>query len=163
MPLSGWAPHHCSPRERNNPSYPTRGPTMKLPQTGGCQCGKIRYTITEEPSLVYTCHCTVCQQLTGSAFSLGVIVGETGFRMSGIEPRPLQRIADSGRTNTRWVCPECATWVASPPRDGLIRVRGGTLDDRSWLRPTRHIWTRSKQPWVAFAEGDEIFRAQAPG
>jgi hypothetical protein len=25
------------------------------------------------------------------------------------------------------------------PRDGLIRVRGGTLDDTSWLRPTRHI------------------------
>jgi hypothetical protein len=22
---------------------------MKLPQTGGCQCGKIRYEITEEP------------------------------------------------------------------------------------------------------------------
>ena len=22
---------------------------MKLPQTGGCQCGKVRYEITEEP------------------------------------------------------------------------------------------------------------------
>jgi hypothetical protein len=31
---------------------------MKLPQTGGCLCGKIRYEITEEPHLVYTCHCT---------------------------------------------------------------------------------------------------------
>ena len=30
---------------------------MKLPQTGGCQCGKIRYEITEAPQLVYTCHC----------------------------------------------------------------------------------------------------------
>ena len=36
---------------------------MKLPQTGGCQCGKIRYAITEEPALVYTCHCTDCQRL----------------------------------------------------------------------------------------------------
>ena len=26
---------------------------MKLPQTGGCQCGKIRYEITEEPQSVY--------------------------------------------------------------------------------------------------------------
>ena len=33
---------------------------MKLPQTGGCQCGKIRYEITEEPQLVYTCHCLDC-------------------------------------------------------------------------------------------------------
>jgi hypothetical protein len=30
---------------------------MKLPQSGGCQCGKIRYEAAE-PRLVYTCHCT---------------------------------------------------------------------------------------------------------
>jgi hypothetical protein len=69
-------------------------------------------------------------------------------RLTGVEPRPLQRMADSGRTNTRLVCPECGCWVCSPPRDGVARVRAGTLDDTSWLRPTRHIWTRSKQPWV---------------
>jgi hypothetical protein len=31
---------------------------MKLPQSDGCQCGKIRYDITEAPQLVYTCHRT---------------------------------------------------------------------------------------------------------
>jgi hypothetical protein len=134
--------------------------TMKLPQTGGCQCGKIRYEITEAPQLVYTCNCTECQRLTGSAFSLGAIMSEAAFRVSGIEPRPLQRVADSGRVNTRFVCPECATWVYSAPRDGQMRFRAGTLDDTSWLQPTRHIWTRSKQPWVTFAEGDEIFELQ---
>jgi hypothetical protein len=44
----------------------------------------------------------------------------------------------------------------------VIRVRAGTLDDTSWLRPTRHIWTRSKQPWVSFAEGDEVFEKAPP-
>jgi hypothetical protein len=44
----------------------------------------------------------------------------------------------------------------------VIRVRAGTLDDTSWLRPTRHIWTRSKQPWITLAEGDQIFEAQPP-
>jgi hypothetical protein len=85
----------------------TRAGKMKLPQAGGCQCGKIRYEITEAPQLVYTCHCTDCQRLTGSAFSLGIVVAEAGFRLSGIEPRPLQRTADSGRINSRAlsVCP----------------------------------------------------------
>ena len=78
---------------------------MKLPQTGGCQCGAIRYEITEEPQLVYTCHCTDCQRLTSGAFSLGIVVPERAFRLSGVEPRPLQRIADSGRANIRLVCP----------------------------------------------------------
>ena len=49
---------------------------MKLPQTGGCQCGAIRYEISEAPQLVYTCHCTDCQRLTSSAFSLGMVVAE---------------------------------------------------------------------------------------
>jgi hypothetical protein len=26
---------------------------MNLPQTGGCQCGKILYKVTEAPTLVY--------------------------------------------------------------------------------------------------------------
>ena len=135
---------------------------MKLPQTGGCQCGKVRYEVTEAPLNVYTCHCLDCQRLTSSAFSLGVVVPETGFRLTGIEPRSLQRMADSGRTNVRLVCPECGSWVCSVPREGVVRLRGGTLDDTSWLRPTRHIWTRSKQAWVAIPEGDEVFEGQPP-
>jgi Glutathione-dependent formaldehyde-activating enzyme len=67
---------------------------MKLPQTGGCQCGAIRYEITEAPQLVYTCHCTDCQRLTSSAFSIGIVVPDRVFRLTGVEPRPLQRIAD---------------------------------------------------------------------
>jgi hypothetical protein len=135
---------------------------MKLPQTGGCQCGKIRYEITQTPQLVYTCHCTDCQRLTSSAFSIGVVVPEEGLRLSGIEPRRLQRTADSGRTSIRLVCPDCGSWICGLPRDGMHRVRGGTLDDTSWLRPTRHIWVRSKQPWITFAAGDETFEKQPP-
>jgi hypothetical protein len=45
---------------------------MKLPQTGGCQCGKIRYEIAEEPLLVYTYHCTDCQRITKHAAGDGL-------------------------------------------------------------------------------------------
>ena len=135
---------------------------MKVPQTGGCHCGAIGYEITEEPQSVYTCHCTDCQRLTSSAFSMGIVVAETALQLTGAEPRQLQRTADSGRISTRLVCPNCGTWVCGLPRDGLHRVRAGTLDDTSWLRPTRHIWTRSKQPWITFAEGDEVFEKGPP-
>lgn len=135
---------------------------MKLPQAGGCQCGKIRYEITEAPQSVYACHCRDCQRLTSSAFSMGVVVSEAAFKLSGVEPRALQRLADSGRISTRWVCPDCGSWIAGPARGGLVRVRAGTLDDTSWLRPTRHIWTRSKQPWLVFGAEDEIFEKGPP-
>jgi hypothetical protein len=134
---------------------------MQLPLTGGCQCGKIRYQITEQPSLVYACHCTDCQHITSSAFSLGVALPEAAFRLTSGEPRALQRVPDSGRLNTRFICPDCACWVYSQPRGGVVRVRAGSLDDTSWLRPTRHIWTRSKQPWVALPADAPHFPTQA--
>ena len=31
---------------------------MKLPLTGGCLCGALRYEIANAPSMAYTCHCT---------------------------------------------------------------------------------------------------------
>ena len=135
---------------------------MKLPQTGGCLCGKIRYEITEAPQLVYTCHCRDCQRLTSSAFSMAIVVNDAAFRMTGIEPRLIQATADSGRVKTRWLCPECGCWICgeSTSDDGLRRVRTGTLDDTSWLRPTVHFWTRSKHPWVALPEGDQIYETQ---
>ena len=138
---------------------------MRFHQTGGCQCAAIRYEIREAPQLVYTCHCTACQRLTGSAFSMALVVAGTAFQLAGIQPRPLQRKADSGRTVTRWVCPECGTWMWSgskpdPATRGAVRVRAGTLDDTSWLRPTVHFWTRSAQGWVVLPEGDQRFETQ---
>ena len=138
---------------------------MEFPQTGGCQCGALRYEITQAPIMVYTCHCTDCQRMTSSAFSLGCVLPDGAFRLVQGQPKGVQRITGSGRVSTRWVCPECGVWVCTAPRPGstVRNVRGGTLDDTSWLRPTAHIWTRSKQPWLALPEGDGNFETQPQG
>ena len=77
---------------------------------------------------------------------MALLVEESVFRLVGAEPRLIQRVADSGRTVTRLVCPECGSWICNAARPDGRRVRAGTLDDTSWLRPTLHFWTRSKQP-----------------
>ena len=139
---------------------------MKLPLTGGCQCGAIRYEIAQPPITIYTCHCTDCQRFTSSAFSIGIVVPDDAFRLSGKETRIVESIADSGRTKRRRVCPDCCTWICGNPSKGselpgMIRViRGGTLDDTSWLRPTVHFWTRSAQPWVMLPDGGRRYATQ---
>ena len=135
---------------------------VNLPQTGGCQCGMLRYEITETPRMIYTCHCTDCQRITSSAFSMAFVVKSEAFRLTGAEPRGLQRTTDTGRVATRWVCPECGSWICGAPRSGsaMRTVRAGTLDDTSWLRPTVHFWTRSAQPWVVLPEGSQRFETQ---
>ena len=118
--------------------------------------------------MTYACHCTECQRITSSAFSLAITVPDHAFRLTRGEPRLVSRVADSGRTTTRWLCPECGCWIVGSPQPGaapgetIRRVRAGTLDDRSWLRPTAHFWTRSKQPWVTLPAGDQIYETQ-PG
>ena len=75
---------------------------MKLPQTGGGLCGKIRYEISKAPRLIPLHR---CQRLTSSAFSTALAVA--GSRLTGDEPQPLESITDSGRVKIRWVCPVC--------------------------------------------------------
>ena len=141
---------------------------MKLPLTGGCLCGGIRYEITRPPILIYTCHCTDCQHITGSAFAIGVLVVDEACRLSGKVPRIIESVADSGRVKGRCVCPDCATSVCGQPRPGTLvqaMVRsflGGTLDDKSWLRPTVHVWTQSKQPWIVLPQSDQQFDVSVP-
>ena len=134
---------------------------MKLPQTGGCQCGSIRYEITEAPQLVYTCHCTDCQSITSSAFSIGVTLPANAFNLTQGTPQAVQRAADSGRVTTWWICGKCGAWVFAGPNPASTRnIRGGTLDDTSWLHPTVHFWARNKQPWIVLPEGAQIFETQ---
>jgi hypothetical protein len=139
---------------------------INFPVTGGCLCRAIRVDITRAPIMVYTCHCMDCQHITSSAFSVGVVMLDEAVQLSGKTPRMIESIADSGRTKRRYVCPDCAAWVFGEPQSGtqvkgMVRViRGGTLDDTSWLRPSVHFSTRSKQPWIILPESDQRFDTQ---
>jgi hypothetical protein len=134
---------------------------MKLPQTGGCRCGALRYEITQTPQLVYVCHCTDCQRITTSAFSMSLVLPVESFHLLAGVPQMVQRVSKSGYAQTSRICPKCGLRVCSGPNDSSVRnVKAGTLDDTSWLRPTVHFWTRSKQPWVMLPEDVESFETQ---
>jgi hypothetical protein len=122
-------------------------------QTGGCHCRGLRYTVTQAPMRTVVCHCSDCQALSGSAFGLSIIFRADAFAITGT-PRLVSRTLGSGGIGNRWTCPTCGVWIcgdAKPDRLTQIErriVRGGTFDDRSWIQPDVHIWTRSAQPWV---------------
>lgn len=139
-----------------------------MPMTGGCHCGAVRYRITTSPKLIYACHCTNCQRVTGSAFSMAVVfpaealdIGSPELQGVSFKPDPA-----GARTSTRWICPTCGTWIcggAKPgtaPPAGLRAIRAGTLDDTSWVRPNVHFWTRSAQRWVRISPDATVFKTQ---
>ena len=43
----------------------------KVPVTGGCLCGEIRYRVTEPPLDTNFCHCRMCQKFSGAPVTVG--------------------------------------------------------------------------------------------
>ncbi len=120
-----------------------------MANTGGCLCGKIRYTLNADPLLCVTCHCKNCQRQAGSALSIIIGVPEDSIDVEG-EVTTYNDTGDSGATVRRQFCNTCGspvfTRVETPP--GMMFIKAGTLDDTSSLQPTFHCYTKSKQDWV---------------
>lgn len=118
---------------------------------GSCHCGAIRYEAEIDPGKVTVCHCTDCQQLTGSAFRVTVGVPEEDLSIVVGAPKIYIKTAESGAQREQAFCGDCgtplyATSVGVGPK--VFGLRTGTARQRDQLRPMRQIWRRSALPWV---------------
>jgi len=136
---------------------------VPLPLVGGCQCGALRYEITQPPLMIYNCHCTNCQRIGGGAFSTPATVFAAGFAFSQGEPHIFEWTSDAGTRRFGWFCGGCGSRIAHGqiPTNGILSVRTGTLDDTTWVEPVGDIWTRSAQPWIVLS-GDRLRAEQQP-
>jgi len=131
-----------------------------LPLTGGCQCGRIRYSLSAKPLVFYLCHCTECQRHTSSAF------GESlRFKREDMDVTPglvsVSRMSESGKQRQGWFCPDCGVRIWHGTNGSAeINIKAGTLDDTSWLIPAGHIWCSSKQPFMHISDDELIYDAQ---
>lgn len=120
-----------------------------MAMTGGCLCGKVRYSIEGEPLVCVTCHCKNCQKQAGSALSVIIGVAESALTIDG-EVKTYVDTGDSGAPVRRQFCDTCGSPVFTriDRGDGLMFVKAGTLDDTSSLKPQFHCYAKSKQDWV---------------
>lgn len=120
---------------------------------GACQCGAITYRVTGDALLTYACHCLDCQKRTGSACSMGMVFPEQSLQLQG-ELVSWQRTSDKGNSNTRFSCACCGNNIygIGSNMPGLVKLQPGTLADTSGVFAEAHLWTRSAQPWVIFAD-----------
>ncbi len=117
---------------------------------GQCHCGRVRYTATVDPENASVCHCTDCQDISGSAFRTTLRVPDSDFEMTG-EIKTYEKIAANGNERALVFCLNCGTQMygtmvgAGPKR---LSVRLGTCNQRAQLPPKRQIWCQSAMPWV---------------
>lgn len=126
--------------------------------TGGCLCGKIRYSATAEPALVAVCHCQNCQKQTGTAFSIVVGVPKSAVSIEG-QLKTFHDRGDSGQPVDRYFCPDCGSPIFSElaVMPELRFIKAGTLDDTTWLDPKMHVYCDSAEKWVHIPEENQKF------
>ncbi len=121
-----------------------------LPLTGGCQCGSVRYALSGPPVVFYVCHCTECQKQSASGFGESLRVRAADLAVTG-DTATFVRDAGAPSECRCEFCPACGSRLfhRRAAYAETLNVKAGSLDDTSWLKPAGHIWTRSKQAWVA--------------
>src|SRR3978361_351487 len=82
---------------------------MKFPQSGGCQCGAVRYEITAAPLTIYACHCTDGQTQPGSAFAMAAVIPQQHFRITRGTPKMHARQTSATKATEGWFCGDCGT------------------------------------------------------
>ncbi len=117
-----------------------------LPWFGGCRCGQVRIEVSAPPLLTMACHCTGCQRMSSSAFSLSAAIPSAAFQITQGEP-----IIGGLHGGTRhYFCPRCMSWMFTRPEgmDFFVNVRPTMLDEAGWFRPFIETYTSEKLPWA---------------
>lgn len=123
------------------------GPDGETHATGGCQCGAVRYRVTQPLGSAGLCHCRMCQRATGNV--LAPLVGAHGVLWSGTPARWA-----SSNLSERGFCAHCGTplFLRDLDRDDEIELMIGTLDDPRLAPPDHHYGIESRVPWLRLAD-----------
>ena len=115
-------------------------------QEGACRCGQVRFRVKGAPIVTMACHCTGCQRMTSSAFSLSVLYASDSFEV--VQGNPV--IGGLHRATRHFFCPHCMSWLFTRPEgmDAFVNVRTAMLDDPARFPPFVETWTSEKLPWA---------------
>ncbi|MBA3041822.1 MAG: GFA family protein [Alphaproteobacteria bacterium] len=113
---------------------------------GGCRCGKVQLKVRGRPVMTMACHCTGCQKMSASAFSLSSLYPEDNVEVSGLEPV----IGGLHGDLRHFFCPHCLSWMFTrfDAMGPFVNVRSTMLDDAAGFTPFIETCVSEKLPWA---------------
>ena len=119
---------------------------MADPMTGGCACGRIRYSAKVASDEAYLCHCRMCQRASGnvSLAMLNVKIADVSWER---EPDWF----DSSPIAVRPFCSACGTSLGFKYKDAdeWMDLTVASFDDPSRFKPTSHFGVESiHEEWL---------------
>ena len=113
---------------------------------GGCRCGQVRFRVSAPPILTMACHCTGCQKMTASAFSLSAAIPSQGFEVIAGDPV----VGGLHGATKHYFCPHCMSWMFTRAEglDWSVNIRTTLLDTPRWDVPFVETYTSEKVSWA---------------
>jgi hypothetical protein len=128
--------------------------------TGTCLCGAVRYGMDGPFGPMVHCHCSMCRKAHGSAFATFVAAGSLEWT-SGRENVASYASSAGG---LRHFCRTCGSVTPPPQPEGeRVFVPAGNLLEDCGARPSAHLFTDSRAPWITLTDDLERFPAAPPG
>jgi hypothetical protein len=120
--------------------------------SGGCNCGAVRFEVTEPLVAAYYCHCKRCQRRSGTAAQPSALARPGSLRIVSSEEALRMWKPDDGRE--RWFCGQCGSHLfgSDPGRADPIGVRMGTFDDDPGVRPSMRLFVAYAERWEAIPD-----------
>ena len=108
--------------------------------TGGCACGRVRYTATVHGDDAYLCHCRMCQRATGS-----VSIALKNVKAAEVSWSQEPDLYDSSPIAVRPYCRDCGTSLGFKFKDGSenMDLTVASFDDPSRFKPKHHFGAES--------------------
>lgn len=117
-----------------------------LPLEGTCRCGDVVVRLTAPPLLTAACHCTGCQRMSSSAFSLTAMVPPDGFEV--VSGSTVVGGAHSSELEHHG-CARCLTWIYTKVSGApFVNVRPTLFNNTEWFAPFMETMTSEQLPWV---------------
>lgn len=113
---------------------------MAETMTGGCACGRVRYSVAIDNDEAYLCHCRMCQRSTGS-----ISIAFKSVKQRDVQWEHEPDWYDSSPIAQRSYCRECGTSFGFKFREGSenMDLTVATFDDPSPFKPQHHFGAES--------------------
>lgn len=114
-------------------------------RSGGCQCGAVRYRVSQKPTGSHLCHCRMCQKQFGNFYAALASVPRASFNVTRGEIANFR----SSRDVQRGFCRDCGTPLTyDPMTKDIIAIAIATLDSYADLKPEKQCGIESRLDWV---------------
>ena len=113
--------------------------------TGNCLCGNVTFEADGDIVMQGNCHCTDCQQVSGSPFATLVFMSSDNVNVAG-ELKTFSHKVDSGNELSKDFCPNCGSQMFAKGRPGMIGLRAGSINEKEHIQPQFNVYARSKLP-----------------